>query len=90
MILTFRILVLTSALMLLSACRSTPHEAVYDWVADQLIQGKDILLVASTTDSRWFHENTVDSVVAEGTFSLGTEPPWLPPTGAHPTPQAPV
>jgi hypothetical protein len=77
MILTFRIAVLVSALMWLSACRSTPEATVYDSVADELLQAKGVLVVASTTDSQWFHENTVDSVVAEGTVSFDTEPPWL-------------
>jgi hypothetical protein len=71
------ILFLSVALLLVSGCRSNPEAEVYEWVAQELLQKRSTLVIASATDSRWFEENSAQSIASEGTLAVGGLSPWL-------------
>jgi len=71
--------VLVSLLALVSGCQSVSESSVYEWLAAQMLETRHELVVASQVDSRWFHENPIEAVIAAGTAKRGTEQPWLAP-----------
>lgn len=71
------ILLFSIPFLLVSGCRSEPEAEVYEWVAQELLQERSTLVIASATDGRWFDENSAQAIASEGTLPVGERPPWL-------------
>jgi hypothetical protein len=64
-------------LLLVSGCRTKPEAEVYEWVAQELLQERSTLVIASAVDGRWFEENSAKSIASEGRLPVGEGSPWL-------------
>ena len=73
-------LIVATALLVTSCARvASPEQSVYEALWAKTSLNHPVKFIAATTDSRWFVENKLSDVVADGTRVHGSEEPWLKP-----------
>ena len=68
-------------LLLLASCMrsASPEQSVYEAIWSGISVNRPTKPIAATTDSRWFLENELSNVVANGMQARGGEEAWLKP-----------